>query len=247
MALGIGNGPAKTTGEELAMSLTADQARRLGGFVGIAFVVLAIVALFLPGTPPKADEASKIAAYFTDKRGTILASDYVTCAAFAVFLAFAGALRSYFGAADRTGIRPGSTMLAGGIAATSMVLAGTAVLNGAVFQVASAGDVNLNHALYDVANDLFFASAFGFAVFFAGAAVAIRLTGTLTSAMAPAAVVVAVLNLVGGVGFFADSGFFAIGGAFGFIGPLASLLWVLAASIVMLRRGETAPPLAARA
>src|SRR5437588_3473268 len=126
-------------------------------------------------------------------------------------------------------------MLAGGVAAASMVIAGTEVLNGAVFQVASAGDPNLNHALYDVANDLFFASGFGFAAFFAGAAVGVRVTGGLPSAMAPAALVVALVNLVGGVGFFAKSGFFAIGGAFGFIGPLVTLLWILAASIVMVR------------
>jgi hypothetical protein len=220
----------------MRMSLTVDRVRRLGGLVGIVFVVLGLVAVFLPGTPPKADEVSKIAAYFTDKRGSILAANYLTCLAFVFFLLFVGALRSLFGAADQTGIRPGSAMLAGAVAAASMVIAGTAVLNGAVFQVASAGDANLNHALYDVSNDLFFASGFGFAVFFAGAAVAVRMTGALPSPMVPAALVVALLNLVGGVGFFAKSGFFAIGGAFGFIVPLGSLLWILTASIVMLRR-----------
>jgi hypothetical protein len=217
------------------MSLTVDQARRLGGLVGIVFVVLGVVAVFLPGTPPKADEVSKIATYFTDKRGSILAANYLTCLAFVFFLLFVGALRSQFGVVDRTGVRPGSAMLAGGVAAASMVIAGTAVLNGAVFQVASAGDANLNHALYDVANDLFFASGFGFAAFFVGAAVAVSVTGALPSAMAPAALVVALVNVVAGVGFFAKSGFFAIGGAFGFIVPLVTLLWILAASIVMLR------------
>jgi hypothetical protein len=222
------------------MSLTVDRTRRLGGLIGVVFVVLGLVAVFLPGTPPKADEVSKIATYFTDKRGSILAANYLTCLAFVFFLGFVGALRTHFRVADRTGIQPGSAMLAGGVAATSMVIAGTAVLNGAVFQVASAGDANLNHALYDVSNDLFFASGFGFAVFFAGAAVAVRMTGALLSAMVPAALVVALLNLVGGVGFFAKSGFFAIGGAFGFIVPLASLLWILAASILMLRRAPIA-------
>ncbi len=42
-------------------------------------------------------------------------------------------------------------------------------------------------------------------------------------------------NILGGIELFAKSGFFAIGGAFGFIGPLASLLWILAASVVLLR------------
>jgi hypothetical protein len=117
--------------------------------------------------------------------------------AFAFFLLFVGALRSHFGAADRTGLRPGSAALAGGVVGATMVIAGTAVLNGAAFQVAGAGDANLNHALYDVANDLFFASGFGFAVFFPGAAVAVAMTGALPSALAPAGLVVALVNLVG--------------------------------------------------
>ena len=203
--------------------------------MGILFVAIAVVSLFLPGTPPKADEVAKIGTYLTDKRGSILAANYLVCLAFVFFLLFVGVLRSLFGAADRTGIRPGSAALAGGVAATSMVIAGAAVLNGAVFQVAGAGDANLNHALYDVSNDLFFASGFGFAVFFAGAGVAVAITGALPSALAPAGLVVAVLNVVSGVGFFAKSGFFAIGGAYGFIVPIASLLWVLAASVSMLR------------
>jgi hypothetical protein len=202
------------------MSLTVDQARRLGGVVGILFVVIAVVSLFLPGTPPKADEVEKIGTYLTDKRGSILAANYLVCVAFVFFLLFLGALRSQFGAADRTGIRPGSAALAGGIAAASMVIAGTAVLN---------------HALYDISNDLFFAAGFGFAAFFAGAAVAVAVTGALPSALAPAGLVVGLLNVVSGVGLFAKSGFFAIGGAFGFIVPVASLLWILAASIAMLR------------
>jgi hypothetical protein len=50
------------------MSVTADGVRRLGGIVGIAFVVLGVIAIFLPGAPPKADEVSRVAGYFTDKR-----------------------------------------------------------------------------------------------------------------------------------------------------------------------------------
>jgi hypothetical protein len=217
------------------MPLTMDRARRLGGAAGIVFAVLALVSLFLPGTAPKADEVSKISTYLVDKRGGILASNYLLGVAFAFFLLFLGSLRAHLGAAGREGVRPGSAALAGGVAGTALVLAGTAVSNGAVFQVAAAGNADLNQALYDVANDLFFMSGFAFAAFFVGAAVAVMATGALPAALAPAGLVVAVLNLVGGVGLFAKSGFFAIGGAFGFIPPLASLLWIVAASVVLLR------------
>src|SRR5271154_5166853 len=99
------------------MSLTVDRVRRLGGLIGIVFVVLGLVAVFLPGTPPKADEVSKIATYFTDKRGSILAGNYLTCVAFVLFMFFVGALRACLGAADETNMRPGATMLAGAVVA----------------------------------------------------------------------------------------------------------------------------------
>jgi hypothetical protein len=226
------------------MSLTAEQARRIGGVMGIIFVVIGVIAVFLPGTPPKADEVAKISTYLTDKRGSILAASFLTCVALTFFLLFVGALRTYVGAIDPTGLRPGGAMLAGGAVAASMIIGGTAILDGAAFQVASAGDANLNHALYDVANEFFFASGFGFTVFFVAAAVAIRATASMPSVMIPAALVVGLLNAIGGVGFFAKSGFFAIGGAYGIIVPLATLLWILVASAIMLRPGPAARPVA---
>jgi hypothetical protein len=215
------------------MTLTMDRVRRMGGAAGIVFAILALVSLFLPGTPPKADEVAKITSYFLDKRGGILASDYVLGVAFAFFLLFLGSLRAHFGAAGREGVRPGAGVLAAGTAGAVLVFAGTGVLNAAVFQVSVSPAVN--HALYDVANDIFFMSGFAFAAFFAASAVAVAGTGSMPNALCPAAVVAAVLNLVSPVGLFAKSGFFAIGGAFGFIVPLASLLWVVAASVVLLR------------
>jgi hypothetical protein len=76
---------------------------------------------------------------------------------------------------------------------------------------------------------------FGFAVFFAGAGVAIGVSGRLPSALAPAAFLLAVLNAISGVALFARSGFFAIGGAYGYIVPLVSLIWILVVSVLMLR------------
>ncbi|MFN2616858.1 MAG: hypothetical protein ABR581_07005, partial [Thermoleophilaceae bacterium] len=100
------------------MPLTMDRVRRMGGAAGIAFVIIALVALFLPGTPPKADEVSKITSYFMDKRGGILASNYLVGLAFTFFLLFLASLRAHLGAGDRSGARPGSAALAGGVAGT---------------------------------------------------------------------------------------------------------------------------------
>jgi hypothetical protein len=64
--------------------------------------------------------------------------------------------------------------------------------------------------------------------------------GSMPAILGPAALLAAVLNIVSGVTLFAKSGFFAIGGAFGFIVPLATLAWILATTVVMLRPA-TAP------
>jgi hypothetical protein len=219
------------------MSVGVNRVRRVSGVTGILFVIAGVVAFILPGLPPKADEVAKIGTYFTGKRSELLAGNFVLGVAFVLFLIFAGALRAYLSAGDREGLRPGAAMVSGAGAATALTLAGAAVINGAVFQVAAAGDAHLNQALYDIGNDLLIISGFAFAAFFIGSAVAIAFSGgALPRVLVPAAGVVALLNVVGGIGLFAKSGFFAIGGAYSFIVPAVSLLWVLVVSVALLAR-----------
>jgi hypothetical protein len=221
------------------MQLTRERIRRLGAAAGLAFAVTALVGFLLPGTPPKATEVVKIGTYLVDKRSEILASDYIVGVAFVLFLIFVACLRLEFGAADRE-TRPGAVALAGGVAASTLIMAGTAVLNGAAFVVGGAHNPTLNLALYHVSNDLFFMSGFAIAVFYIGAGMANTSTHVLPAALNPAAFVIALLNLVGGIGLIVKTGFFAIGGAFGFIVPLASILWVVVASVAMLRSDQAA-------
>jgi hypothetical protein len=221
------------------MQLTRERIRRLGAAAGVTFAVTALVGFLLPGTPPKATEVVKIGTYLVDKRSEILAGDYIVGVAFLFFLIFVACLRLEFGAADRE-TRPGAVALAGGVAATTLIMAGAAVLNGAAFVVGGAHNPTLNLALYHVSNDLFFMSGLAIAVFYIGAGMANTSTRVLPAALNPAAFVIALLNLVGGIGLIVKTGFFAIGGAFGFIVPLASILWVVVASVAMLRSDQAA-------
>jgi hypothetical protein len=221
------------------MQLTRDRIRRLGAAAGLVFAVTALVGFLLPGTPPKATEVVKIGTYLVDKRSEILAGDYIVGVAFVLFLIFVACLRLEFGAADRE-TRPGAVALAGGVAASTLIMAGAAVLNGAAFVVGGAHNPTLNLALYHVSNDLFFMSGLAIAVFYIGAGMANTSTRVLPAALNPAAFVIALLNLVGGIGLIVKTGFFAIGGAFGFIVPLASVLWVVAASVALLRSDRPA-------
>ena len=220
------------------MDVTIERIRKTGAVAGILFVVLAIVALVLPGSAPKADEGpAEIASYFADERGAILASDYLLGLAIFAFLIFAGCLRVHFGNTDRSGLRPGSVALAGAAVGSALLLAGAALANAGAFRSEDVADPAVKTALYDSANALFFMSGFGFAAFFAGCTMAGRTSGSLPESLVATAGVVAALQVISAVGLFAESGFFATGGAFGYIAPLAALLWVLGASIVLLRGG----------
>src|SRR3954465_516459 len=221
------------------MQLTRERIRRLGAAAGLAFAVTALVGFLLPGTPPKATEVVKIGTYLVDKRSEILAGDYIVGVAFVLFLIFVACLRLEFGAADRD-TRPGTVALAGGVAAGTLIMAGAAVLNGAAFVVGGAHDPTLNLALYHVSNDLFFMSGLAIAVFYIGAGMANTSTRVLPAALNPAAFVIALLNLVGGIGLIVKPGFLGIGGALGVSVPPASVLWVVVAGVAMLRSDRAA-------
>ena len=85
--------------------------------------------------------------------------------------------------------------------------------------------------------------SFGFAVFFGAAACSAARSGALPPWAYWAGSVAAVLQLVTALALVAKSGFLATGGAMGFIGPATALLWVVSASVLMMR-GDGVPPVA---
>ena len=126
------------------------------------------------------------------------------------------------------------------VAGIALLLAGTAVLNGVAFRAAASG-FNVR-ADFDIANDLFFLSGFPFAVFFGGAAWAGARSGAFPAWASWLGGLAAVLQIVAAVGLFAKSGFFATGGAMGFVAPVVGTIWALAVSLLLYRgAGATAP------
>jgi hypothetical protein len=227
------------------MAVADAKGRRYDSATGIGFAVLAIVSFLMPGTPLKADASpAKVTAFFADHHGDLLGASYVLGLAAVLFLWFAGSLRSYLRAAEGGEGRLSSAAFGGGVAGITLTLAGVAVLNGAAFKVAGSGaDPNLIRAIFDAGSALLTMSAFAFAAFFAAASC----SGARSRALPPWAYwsgsVIAVLQLVGGIALFAETGAFATGGAFGFVPPLTGILWVAAVATVLMRR-EGVPPVA---
>jgi hypothetical protein len=233
-------------GESSRMAVADAKGRRWDAATGIGFVVVGAVAFILPGTPPKADDSSQeVAKFFVDKRDELLTSSALWLLAFAFFLWFLGSLRSYLRAAEGGEGRLSAAAFGGGVAAAALILAAICALNAGAFKVADEtllpGDLHLIRSLYDFSNALVSISGAGFLVLFAAASCSAARSGALPPWLYWFGSVVGVLQLLGGVGLVAESGAFAVGGAFTAVVPCLSFLWILAASIVLMQRAGTPP------
>ena len=228
------------------MNVADARGRKFDAATGIGFAVLALVGFGLPGTPPKADDTTtEIAGFFADHRKEILVGNFILGLAAILFLWFAGTLRSYLRAAEGGEGRLSAASFGGGVAGITLLLVGAGVLNGFAFEFAKAGDVPaLARGVFDAGSAFLALSGMCFGAFFGAAAC----SGARSGALAPWAYwsgsVVAVLQLLAGLSLFVESGFFAVGGAFPtYIAPIAAFAWVIAVSVVMMRR-DAVPPVA---
>jgi hypothetical protein len=217
--------------------------QRLGGAAGILAMALLLVGFLLPGSPPKADDSlQEITSFLVDKRGSLLAGNFLIGLGSAVFLLWLSALRSRLEAGGRDEVLP-RAFFGAGVVAVAMNLVAAAVSAGTVFEAAGLGDETLNRALFDASVDIFTIAGFVLTILFAAAALSAAGTGALPRWTVSTGLVVAALQLLSTVGIFASSGFFATGGAFAFIAFVPAVAWVAAVGVVMLRGdAETRAP-----
>jgi hypothetical protein len=227
------------------MNVADARGRKYDALTGIGFAVVAIVAFALPGTPPKADDpTAKIGAFFSDHRKEVLVGNFLLGVAAILFLWWIGALRSYLRSAEGGEGRLSSASFGGGIAGIALLLVGAGVLNMVAFDFAKApgGTPELARAVFDASGAFFALGGMCFGTFFAAAACSGARSGALPPWAYWSGSVVAVTQLVAGVALFAESGFFASGGAFPtYIAPFAAFLWVIAVSVLMMRRDGVPP------
>ena len=229
------------------MTVADAKGRRWDAATGIGFAVFTVVAFVLPGTPPKGDDSIlKVTGFLVNHRTDILVGNFLLGVGAIFFLWFNGTLRSYLRSAEGGEGRLSAAAFGGGVAGVVLLLAGAAVLNAVSFKLAKAGLVSpqLVRAVFDASSALFAMAGFGFAAFFA----AVACSGARSGALPPwaywSASVVAVIQVLGGISLFAQSGAFVSGGAFaGFIAPGVATLWVVAGSVLMMSR-EAVPPVA---
>jgi hypothetical protein len=214
--------------------------QRLGALSGIIFFAIVIASFFTPETPDEDDPTAEIVSSFADDRTGHLVSVYLGGVASLLFLVFVAALWSRLRAAEVD--RGPSTLVAlGGLGTAVIVLLGNGVLFALVEAAHDGREPEAVRALFQLNDTLFLGIGWTSAAFYLGAALSSLSTGSLPRWLGWTAAVLALVFVVGFLGIFSESDQGGALGAVFFIGLAVNFLWILAASIVMLRTGPPGP------
>lgn len=228
------------------MTVADAKGRRFDALTGIGFAVLALIGFLLPGTPPKAgDSTAKLGSYFSDHHSDLLTANLLLGLSAVFFLWFLGSLRSYLRAGEGGEGRLSAAAFGAGVAGIAMLLVGAALFNGLAFTLADGAtpDPSITRAIFDAASGVLAMVGFAFAVLFGAASCSAARSGALPGWLVWSGSVIALLQVLGGLAVVVKTGFFATGGAMGFIAPLTGIVWVVAVSVVLMRR-DGVPPVA---
>jgi hypothetical protein len=216
--------------------------RRLDGAAGVIGIVLFLVGFLIPGEPPKADDSvQEITNYLTDNRGAILAGAFLIGLALAFFVWFAAGLARHLQASgDDSGLPRAA--FGGAVVGATLTVAGLGVFAGGTFEAAKLGNQALNRFIYDGGNDIIVLGGAGFGLFLLAIALSAARTRALPGWTVAFGELAALLQFVSLTAVFADSGFFANGGAFAIIAFLSASIWVIAVGLWLIVRADRPAP-----
>jgi hypothetical protein len=203
---------------------------RAAALAGVLFVVLAAIATFIAGSPPKVDDSgASINSFFLDHHKVLLVAAVLSSVAAPclvwLFAGLAGALR-----------RAGEGTLAAvtfGVGVGAVVLATASdALYATLTQLAWVGESQFVKSGYELSG-FFVQKAFWFGAFAALAvSLAVRRAQALPRWYEWTTVGAGALLALGGIAMKPD-GFFAVNGGMALVAFLALLAWVLATSLVL--------------
>jgi hypothetical protein len=225
----------------------SDRHARYAAATGVLFVGLVVLGFAVQPKPPSSDaSASEVLNYVVDHHNALHAVQLIFGAAMFLFIWFIAALRNSLGGAEGGGQRLATTAYGGGLIAAAGLIVSLGLGATAALHPAENGP-DVTHALTDAAAMVLAVSAPAAVVFFVANGISIIRSGYLPAWLGWLGFATALFNAFGLGNVFTDHGAFAADGVLGFlIGFLLFLIWVLAASILLVRRlgqgdGATTP------
>jgi hypothetical protein len=214
---------------------------RWGALGGIAFVVIIVITMGLTGSPPKTtDSATKIANYVSDKNDSLRWSAYLGTLAALPFFWWASSLWRRMSRSEGGQPRLAVLTLAGLVFGTALATVSSLLFSAVAIQgVAGSGGKEGTKFFYVLAWLFNGGALVGIAAAIAGASALSIRTGMFPKALGWFGALVAVLAVAGAasVASTRDAVF-----TLTFIAFAGSLLWVLIASVVMLRSAPASAP-----
>jgi hypothetical protein len=209
-----------------------------GAAGGVLFVILLLVAAFIPGSPPASDDsAQEIREFFVDNDTALKIAGYLNGVAILPFLFFLGSLWSRVrGAGDETR-RLATTLAGGGVVSVSLASVSTAITAATAIRIEQINAEGVKF-FFILGGTVVAMTAFGAAVLVGATSVAALRARLLPAWLGWAGLALTVAWLVAGVSVTTDS---AGIGVIAFIVFLAFLVWVLVISFFLYR-----PQVAAR-
>jgi hypothetical protein len=215
----------------------SDRYARYAASTGILFVILVVIGFLVQPEPPSSDaSAAEILEYVVDHDNALHVIQLIFGAAMFFFIWFIGALRSMLGAAEGGQGRLATTAYGGGLIASAGLIVSLALSATAALHPAENGP-EVTHALADASAMTLAVSAPAAVVFFVANSLSILRSGYLPAGLAWLGLATALFNALGLGNVFTDHGAFAADGVLGFlIGFILFLAWILAASIILVRK-----------
>lgn len=211
---------------------------RWGNLGGILFVVLLVVTIVLGGSPPKtSDSAAKIAKYFVDHGDEIRWAGFIGALASVALFFWMGSvwrlLRRAEGGIPRLAVVALAGVVFGSVTGVASGLVANAVALRGVVGSGGASGTKFFYTLSWVFNA---ASGVGIAVFISAFSITILRSGILPKVLGWFGELVALVLLVGSASMASETD--ALGVVL-LVGLTGALIFVLAASILMLRAPRT--------
>jgi hypothetical protein len=206
---------------------------RIGALGGVVFVVLVLVAAFLPGSPPStSDPTSKIVKWVADNGKEIRWAGYLGALAVIPFFWWVGSLWRLLRRAE--GDVPRLAVVA---ALGATFGAATGAISGVILAVLPIAanrpiDAPQLRTVYLLGSAVGFMSLFGISALIGAASVVFVRSRVMPAVLGWFGIFVALLVLVGAYGTVSTRDAVM---AFGFASYLLSTLWVLVTSILMYR------------
>ena len=215
---------------------------RIAAGTGIVWVVLTAVGNIIQTNPPGVnDPVGKITTYYLDHRSAIMLGEFLIGIGAVFFLWFLGSLYAHFRRAEGEPGRVSAIVLGAGVWTLGVFLVEGALYTTLAYKIAGEGDSRITQAVWDIANVAATFRGYTVGILFVAIAVVVLRTGALPRWIGTSALVLGLLQLVRGLGVFADSGPFVLLGAYSGIGFALAGVWVLVTRILLVRRVGRSP------